>query len=102
MIARIALAAFAGSLMFAASANAGEAEVKTIEAECAAKLGYTAARCTCIAQKAGEQLNDTQQKFMIATITNDQATYTSMQASTPMEEMVKTGEFMTAVPDQCQ
>ena len=101
MIAKLTLAAFAGSLMLNLPAYAGEAELATIKAECPSQLGFSEAKCACIAERAGEDLNDTQQQFMVANITKDEATFTALQSSMSVEEMTATGQFMTAVPDQC-
>jgi hypothetical protein len=85
MLTKFTLAAFAGSLMFGLPALAGETEIATIKAECAAQLGFSEAKCACIAERAGEDLNDTQQKFMVANITKNETAFAELQSSMSLE-----------------
>ena len=46
---------------------------ETIIAECHAQLQLGDAGCTCIADRAEDELSDRQQAFLIATVTDDDA-----------------------------
>ncbi len=80
---------------------AGPEHVATIEQECQTQLGYTPARCACFGVTAGAQLSDKEQAFVAAQVVKDQATITEIQGTMTVNEMMKAGQFMTSVAQQC-
>jgi hypothetical protein len=75
--------------------------IATIEQECQTQLGYAPARCACFGETAAAQLSDTEQAFVAAQVTKDKSAAAEIQRTMTVDEMMKAGQFMTSVAQQC-
>ena len=100
-ILRILFVSFVVAAAFGAPPSfAGPDDVATIERECQTQLGYAPARCVCFGKKAAG-LSDKEQAFVAAQVTKDQAAIVRIQGTLTVNEMMKAGQFMTSVAQQC-
>ena len=82
-------------------ALAGPEHLTIIGQQCASQLKLSAAVCNCMVQKAGAELNNSQQAFMAAQVTGNTAEVARVQGMMTAQEAVATGQFMTSVVGQC-
>ncbi|MDP2619383.1 MAG: hypothetical protein Q8P46_04285 [Hyphomicrobiales bacterium] len=85
----------------AAPALATQEHLDTLERECGPQLGFSASGCKCISNTAAVELNDTQQAFVAAQVTKNQAEIARIQGAMTMDEMMQAANFMTTAPSRC-
>lgn len=78
---------------------AGTAE--TLEAECHKQLSLNDEGCECIGERAEDELNEKQQAFVIAMVTDDKAAGAELQGKMTAEELTAAAEFMMSAPSDC-
>ena len=90
------VAAAAGlALCLAAPAFAGPEHLQTLHDQCGVQLNGTAAFCACLQQTAGDTLNDNQQTFAAAAVTQDNAEMQRGQVLLSPDEAMGVMDFMT-------
>ena len=82
-------------------AMAGEAHLDIIHQQCGVQLGLAPAACDCLRNAAAAELNENQQAFMAARVTNDKAEISRIQPLLSQEEAVGVGTFMTGIVARC-
>ena len=96
----ILLAAVCAAWLSAAPAIAAPADVETIRRECGTQLRMPASVCDCMAARAAK-MNDSQQAFVAAIVTQDLARSKSVQDGMTVQQLTQAGMFMSTAPAQC-
>ncbi|MEO1492019.1 MAG: hypothetical protein AAFV19_07695 [Pseudomonadota bacterium] len=94
-----ALACAAVIALTIAPAEAGSRDA--IMAECAKQLGFSTSGCTCIADKADDELTDSQQFLLVASITETEAERPSGLRELTPEEVEEVMTFLGQAPGVC-
>jgi hypothetical protein len=76
-------------------ALAGPEHLQTLHDQCGVQLNGTAAFCACIQQTAGDTLNENQQAFAAAAVTQNNAEMGRVQTLLSGDEAMGVMEFMT-------
>lgn len=93
-----------GSLVSVAaysSADADQASLDALREHCAARLNIGPEGCSCIADTAGKDLNDTQQSLLVAMLSDDQAAAGQLRNSMPVADVTQAAMFMVNAPAAC-
>jgi hypothetical protein len=92
--------ACAALIVFATmTAEAGSRDA--IMAECAKQLGFSTSGCTCIADKADDELTDSQQFLLVASITETEAERPAGLRELTPEEVEEVMTFLGQAPNHC-
>jgi hypothetical protein len=78
-----------------APAFAGPEHLETLHEQCGIQLNGTAAFCACLQQTANDTLNENQQAFAAAVVTQNNAEMGRVQALFSANEAMGVMEFMT-------
>jgi hypothetical protein len=89
----------AAGLVLMAFSPAGAGSLEDIERECHAQLGLGDAGCRCIRDRAEAELNETQQRFLLAKVRRDQAAERAM--SLPIADSQEVVAFIQSAPRTC-
>jgi hypothetical protein len=81
------------------AAQAGNRE--TIMAECAKQLQLSDSGCTCIVDRAENELSPVQQELLIAGVTDNQAGRMAAIGKMSPTEMQEVAAFMQSAPQTC-
>lgn len=83
--------------VFAVSpALAGAEHLDTLHEQCGIQLNGSAAFCACLQQTASDTLNDNQQTFAAAVVTQNNAEMQRVQAMLSANEAMGVMDFMTS------
>jgi hypothetical protein len=84
------------AFVFAVSpALAGPEHLQTLHQQCGVQLNGSATFCACLQQTAGNTLNDNQQAFAAAAVTQNNAEMVRTQALFSADEAMGVMDFMT-------
>ena len=90
--------AMAASL-FVTQGAAGTSE--TLQAECSAQINLPDSACRCIGEKAEAELNDKQQRMVVAQVTKDKTLAAQLRTQMTVAEMTEAAQFMMDAPGAC-
>lgn len=79
------------------SGNAGDEFV----AACLSASNQSMSMCTCLSEKADEDLSDNSREFLIATLNEESEAVMEMRTRMDMEEMATAAMFMANASTQC-
>jgi hypothetical protein len=96
-----ATALAAAALAFAATAPGLAGAAATMEKECLAQLNMPPSACACIGERAESELGPKLQEFVIAMITQDQATSARLRGELTVAEMTRATSWMSQTPGRC-
>lgn len=98
----------------AASGNAGATDDMTTETDtssgnaddefvtaCLSASNQSVSMCTCLSEKADEDLSDNSREFLIATLNEESEAVMEMRTRMDMEEMATAAMFMANASTQC-
>jgi hypothetical protein len=74
---------------------AGPQHIQTIHEQCGIQLNGTAAFCTCLSNTAGQTLNENQQAFTAAQVTQNAAEIARVQPLLSADDAMGVMDFMT-------
>ncbi|MDZ4737903.1 MAG: hypothetical protein SGJ07_16295 [Rhodospirillaceae bacterium] len=97
----MALAALPLALV-ASGALAEPEHIAGLWQECQTQLGYSAERCTCLADRLAYQFDDDQEAFMYAHAIENELEIRRLQSILSIGEMQATGNFMSGIDDICR
>jgi len=92
-------------LIFGLTVAAGDARAdaaETLIEQCHIQLEMTDSGCDCIGNSARSDLTETQQEFVVAQVTDDQAAVQELQGGMTVDEMTEAAEWMMSIPVTCE
>lgn len=82
-----------------ASSAMADATLDEIRRQCGLQLKLSERGCSCIVERADDELNDSQRRFVVAKVTRDQAAERDLSLS--RAEMQEVTAFIQSAPRDC-
>jgi hypothetical protein len=99
MVAGLAAMALAAAMSVPASAD--EAAQAAIQSACGTNLDLPPGTCPCLAAKAGSDLDDTQQAWLAASLSEQTDEALAIKDEMDPVQAMQAGMFMVRAPGQC-
>lgn len=95
MSTRLAVLGAIAAVGLAGPALAGPEHLQTLHEQCGVQLNGSGAFCACLQQTAGDTLNENQQAFAAAAVTQNKAEMGRIQVMLSGDEAMGVMDFMT-------